>query len=121
MAIQQLCCAAAAGGASVLNKWFSMQADADAEDVLELVKKVMEHPEFTFKNPNRLRSVVSGSAMHTAGLHKAGDSGYAFHRGHGAQGRQAEPQVAWRLVVALSIWPSWTRRGRRWSRLSAQS
>jgi aminopeptidase N len=40
------------GDALVLNKWFMMQALADLPDVLERVKKLKEHPDFTLKNPN---------------------------------------------------------------------
>merc|ERR1712178_596910 len=66
------------GDALVLNKWFSMQACADVDDVLPRVKKLMDHPEFTLKNPNRLRSLISIFAANIGGFHKVDGSGYAF-------------------------------------------
>jgi aminopeptidase N len=38
------------GDALVLIKWFMIQALADLPDVLERVKKLKEHPDFTLKN-----------------------------------------------------------------------
>jgi len=43
----------------VINKWFSMQAGADVDDALQRVQLLMQHPDFTLNNPNRLRSVMS--------------------------------------------------------------
>ena len=42
----------------VINKWFSIQAMADADDALAKVQKLEKHPDFT-DNPNRFRSLVS--------------------------------------------------------------
>ena len=54
----------------VVNKWFMMQAMADTDDSLQRTKKLLEHPDFTFTNPNRLRSVVSVFAGNVGGFHK---------------------------------------------------
>jgi len=43
----------------VLDKWFAVQASSRLPDTLAVVKRLMRHPAFTLKNPNRLRSVVS--------------------------------------------------------------
>ncbi|CAJ1348028.1 unnamed protein product, partial [Effrenium voratum] len=69
--------AEAKGDANVIDKWFASQARADVDDLLPRVRQLMEHPEFTLKNPNRLRSVVSvfiGSPQ----FHLADGSGYDF-------------------------------------------
>jgi len=94
----------AAGDALVLNKWFAMQASADVEDVLPRVRKLMEHPDFTLKNPNRLRSVVSVFAMNVTGFHRADGSGYAFMTEMILEVDKLNPQVASRLALAFSIW-----------------
>eukprot|EP00931_Biecheleriopsis_adriatica_P065494 TRINITY_DN40015_c0_g1_i1.p1 TRINITY_DN40015_c0_g1~~TRINITY_DN40015_c0_g1_i1.p1 ORF type:complete len:1017 (-),score=262.98 TRINITY_DN40015_c0_g1_i1:64-3090(-) len=94
----------AAGDALVLNKWFSMQASADLDDILSRVRKLMEHPEFTLKNPNRLRSVVSVFAGNVTGFHKADGSGYAFMADMVLEVDKLNPQVASRLALSFGTW-----------------
>jgi len=45
------------GNALVIDKWFAIQASSLHPDVLEQVKALAEHPDFTLKNPNRVRSL----------------------------------------------------------------
>jgi len=94
----------AGGDALVINKWFTMQAAAHVDDVLERVKKLMEHPDFTLKNPNRARSVLSVFAGNVIGFHKADGSGYTFLSGMVLKMDQLNPQVASRLALAFSTW-----------------
>merc|ERR1711865_875633 len=62
--------------ALVLNKWFSTQA---GEFDLEGVKKLTEHPDFTWSNPNRMRSVVSVFAgANLVSFHAEDGSGYEY-------------------------------------------
>ena len=66
----------AEGDALVLNKWFSTQA---GEYDLEGIKKLTEHPDFTWSNPNRMRSVVSVfAAANLCSFHAADGSGYEY-------------------------------------------
>jgi len=94
----------AGGDALVVNKWFMMQAAAHVDDVLERVKKLMEHPDFTLKNPNRARSVLGVFAGNVTGFHKADGSGYAFLSEMVLKMDQLNPQVASRLALAFSTW-----------------
>ena len=54
------------GDALVLNKWFAIQAMADLPAVLDRVKKLREHPDFTLKNPVRclLRTLLFWCPFH---------------------------------------------------------
>lgn len=92
------------GDANVLNKWFSMQAIADLPDILPRVEKLMEHPEFTLQNPNRLRSVVSVFGGNARGFHNIDGSGYAFMARMVLEVDKLNPQVASRLALAFSTW-----------------
>ncbi|CAJ1399278.1 unnamed protein product [Effrenium voratum] len=67
----------AKGDANVIDKWFSSQARADVDNLLPRVKKLMEHPQFSLKNPNRLRSVISVFIM-SPQFHLPDGSGYDF-------------------------------------------
>jgi len=86
------------------NKWFAMQAGADVDDVLARVEKLMEHPDFTFKNPNRLRAVVSTFAGNTTGFHKADGSGYTFMAKMVLEVDKLNPQVASRMAISFATW-----------------
>merc|ERR1719343_1624724 len=94
----------AKGDALVINKWFGMQAGADVSDSLPRVRKLMEHPDFTLKNPNRLRSVVSVFANNVTGFHKADGSGYEFMTQMVLEVDKLNPQVASRLALSFSTW-----------------
>eukprot|EP00929_Paragymnodinium_shiwhaense_P007420 TRINITY_DN111332_c0_g1_i1.p1 TRINITY_DN111332_c0_g1~~TRINITY_DN111332_c0_g1_i1.p1 ORF type:complete len:1064 (+),score=335.62 TRINITY_DN111332_c0_g1_i1:38-3193(+) len=95
----------AKGDALVVNKWFSMQASADVPDALERTKALMKHPDFTLKNPNRLRSVVGAFLGNTTGFHNADGSGYAFLAETTLEVDKLNPQVASRFAKTLSTWP----------------
>ena len=41
----------------VIDKWFALQAAADCPDTIERVSMLREHTDFTFQNPNRVRSL----------------------------------------------------------------
>lgn len=67
----------AKGDQLVLNKWFSIQAMADLPDTLDQVEALMAHPDFSLKNPNRVRALVGAFAnMNLAHFHRDDGRGY---------------------------------------------
>ena len=63
----------------VLNKWFSVQVTrAKPKDALDTAKKLAEHPDFNWKNPNRFRSAVFGLVSNHAGFHRRDGASYTF-------------------------------------------
>lgn len=97
---------AAQGDALVINKWFSTQAAADTPNALEMVKsKLLEHPDFTWSNPNRMRAVVAVfSGMNIRGFHAKDGSGYIFLGDAVLKVDTINNQIAARLCGALSLW-----------------
>merc|ERR1712151_810566 len=93
----------AKGDVNVVDKWFSAQARADVQDLLPRVKKLMEHPDFTLKNPNRLRSVASVFLV-TPQFHNPDGSGYDFAVELITEVDKLNPQVSSRLASAFTIW-----------------
>jgi aminopeptidase N len=93
--------------ALVIDKWFALQASSpDRESqVLPLVKRLMAHPDFTVKNPNRARSVISTYCQgNPAGFHRADAAGYVFWSEQVVELDAINPQVAARLARALDRW-----------------
>jgi aminopeptidase N len=90
--------------ALVIDKWFSLQATARTTDVAA-VRKLMEHPAFTLKNPNRARSLLfSFCNGNPAQFHAVDGSGYDFWAEQVIALNALNPQVAARLARSLDRW-----------------
>ena len=89
----------------VLDKWFAVQASSRLPDTLAAVKRLMQHPAFTLKNPNRVRSVISSFCHgNQVRFHAADGSGYAFAADQIIAIDPLNPQVAARLARSFDRW-----------------
>ncbi|MGV3743160.1 MAG: aminopeptidase N [Burkholderiaceae bacterium] len=94
--------------ALVVDKWFMLQGMARATDVAT-VRRLMRHPAFTLKNPNRARSLIfSFCNGNPAQFHAADGSGYAFWAEQVIALNAINPQVAARLARSLERWRKYT-------------
>ena len=91
--------------ALVVDKWFSVQATSRLPDTLLAVRRLMGHPAFEHRNPNRVRALVS-SFCHSnpVRFHAADGGGYAFLAEQVGALDSLNPQVAARLARALDRW-----------------
>jgi aminopeptidase N len=88
----------------VIDKWFALQAMARGTDVAA-VRKLMQHPAFTLKNPNRARSLIfSFCNGNPAQFHLPDGSGYAYWAEQVIALNALNPQVAARLARSLDRW-----------------
>lgn len=63
----------------VMNKWFSVQAQRDSDDVLKDIQKLSEHKLFDKTNPNIIRSLYGAFAgRNSAHFHSSNGSGYKY-------------------------------------------
>ena len=92
------------GDALVLNKWFTCQAVADLPDVLDRVKALVDHPDFTLNNPNRCSSLIGAFTMNASHFHAEGGEGYKFLGDIVAQVDKLNPQLSSRLGRGLVQW-----------------
>jgi aminopeptidase N len=92
----------------VIDKWFALQATqrgGPKRNVLDIVRKLMGHPAFTLKNPNRARSLIFGfCGANPSQFHGADGSGYAFWAEQVIALDALNPQVAARLARSLEQW-----------------
>lgn len=95
------------GDALVLNKWFSVQALADLPDVLDRVKALTKHPDFTMKNPNRCRSLIGAFTMNTA-FHDDSGAGYQFLGEALVELDKLNPQISSRMASSLIAWKKYS-------------
>jgi aminopeptidase N len=96
----------------VIDKWFSLQATqrgTPQRPVIEIVRRLMKHPAFNLKNPNRARSLIFGfCGANPAQFHAEDGSGYAFWAEQVIALDALNPQVAARLARTLELWRRFT-------------
>jgi len=96
--------------ALVIDKWFSLQAVSHATTASG-VRKLMRHPAFTIKNPNRARSLLFAFCNNNpAQFHAADGSGYTLWAEQVIVLNEINPQVAARLARALDRWRKYAPR-----------
>lgn len=89
----------------VVEQWFSVQAASDRAGQLPDIRKLLEHPAFDWKNPNKIRSVVGAFAgQNLAAFHNPDGSGYDFLADQVRRLDDSNPQIAARLVAPLTRW-----------------
>ena len=91
--------------ALVIDKWFGLQASSSSVDTFATVKELMQHSAFELTNPNRVRSLIGvfsqGNQLH---FHAANGQGYQFLADQILALNLINPQVASRMVSALTQW-----------------
>jgi aminopeptidase N len=93
--------------ALVIDKWFGLQASAPDHggNILPAVRQLMKHADFSLRNPNRARSVISNFCQgNPAAFHRPDAAGYVFWSERVIELDAINPQVAARLARALDRW-----------------
>ena len=94
----------------VVDKWFGLQAtcpptQSNPASSLERITALLEHPAFSYTNPNRVRSVIHSYCMgNPAGFHMRDGSGYRFWAQSVIDLDAINPQIAARLARGLDRW-----------------
>lgn len=89
----------------VLDKWFSLQAMCEAPDTLQQVVRLLSHPAFQLKNPNKVRALIGAFCQaNPRHFHAADGSGYAFLTDMLLKVDAINPQIAARLATPLTRW-----------------
>jgi len=91
--------------ALVIDKWFALQASGSMPDTFATVQDLMQHPAFDLKNPNRVRSLIGAfSQSNPLHFHAANGQGYRFLADQIIALNTLNPQIASRMVGALTSW-----------------
>ncbi|XP_056692596.1 puromycin-sensitive aminopeptidase-like isoform X2 [Spinacia oleracea] len=88
----------------VVNKWFALQAMSDVPGNVENVMKLLDHPAFDLRNPNKVYSLIGGFCASPVNFHAKDGSGYKFLADLVLQLDKTNPQVTSRMVSAFSGW-----------------
>ena len=91
--------------ALVIDKWFSIQAMSRRPGTLSDVRRLLEHPAFDLRNPNKVRALISSFCHgNHQQFHAADGAGYQFCAEQVLLLDPLNPQVASRLARAFDRW-----------------
>lgn len=76
-----------------MNKWFALQAVSDIPGNVENVRKLLSHPAFDLRNPNKVYSLIGGFCGSPVNFHAKDGSGYKFLGEIVAELDKLNPQV----------------------------
>ncbi|WP_146344657.1 aminopeptidase N [Falsiphaeobacter marinintestinus] len=89
----------------VIDKWFMLQiTQASPDAAVETARRLTEHADFNWKNPNRFRAVFGALSMNHAGFHNADGSGYALLADWLIKLNPVNPQTTARMCSAFQTW-----------------
>jgi aminopeptidase N len=89
----------------VLDKWFALQAQSSRADTLDRVAALLEHPQFSLTNPNRVRALIGAFAVgNPLRFHAVDGAGYRFLADRILELDPLNPQIASRLLYPLTRW-----------------
>ena len=88
----------------VINKWLTLQALADDDETLDVVKSLMHTSDFNIKNPNKVRSLIGGFSHNLKQFHRIDGEGYKLLSDIVLQLDKLNPQMAERMSEPFSKW-----------------
>lgn len=95
----------------IIDKWFTLQAVSSNSDTFERVKKLMNHPAFDLKTPNRVRALVGAfSQSNPIHFHRQDGAAYQFLADQVIALDALNPQVAARLIASLTQWRRYDKK-----------
>lgn len=97
----------------VMDKWFALQAASPAGDTYDRVKKLLGHPSFSLKNPNKVRSLLGAFGQNHVHFHHESGRGYRLLADLILELDPLNSQLAARLVQPFVTWRRYTRDRRQ--------
>jgi aminopeptidase N len=94
----------------VVDKWLAVQAGSPLSSTLSQVRRLMAHPAFNIRNPNKVYALVGGFRGNQVRFHAADGSGYAFLADQVIALDAINPQVAARLARGFDRWRKFDAR-----------
>ena len=89
----------------MLDVWFSVQAQSSLPDTRQAVARLIDHADFDWRNPNRVRSLIAAFATgNQCRFHGADGAGYRLLAQAVLTVERLNPQLAARLLVPLGRW-----------------
>jgi aminopeptidase N len=91
--------------ALVIDKWFALQACSTMPNTFNVIQELMQHPAFDLKAPNRARALIGAfTQANPLHFHAENGQGYQFLADQVIALNDINPQVASRMLSALTHW-----------------
>ncbi|WKD50673.1 aminopeptidase N [Microbulbifer spongiae] len=95
--------------AQVVELWLGQQSRSSRRGNLSAVEKLIQHPAFDLKNPNRVRAVIGGFAKgNFSQFHRSDGSGFEFLADQVITLDKLNPQIAAQQVIPITRWKRYT-------------
>jgi aminopeptidase N len=88
----------------VVDKWLAVQAGSRLPGALDSVKRLLAHPAFNLKVPNKVYALIRTFSANHVRFHAADGSGYAFLADQVIALNALNPQVAARMARGFDRW-----------------
>jgi len=88
----------------VVDKWLAVQAASRLPDTLERVKRLLAHPAFDLKVPNKVYALIRSFSANHVRFHAADGAGYEFLAERVIELNSLNPQVAARMARGFDRW-----------------
>ncbi|MEN6585127.1 MAG: aminopeptidase N [Sulfuricella sp.] len=109
------------GEALVVDKWLQVQATSRRPSVLDEVKRLVDHPAFDLRNPNKVYSLLRAFGGNHVHFHAADGSGYRFLAEQILKLDAVNPQVASRVARCFDRWRKFDAARQAHARASLES
>ncbi len=104
----------------VIDNWFAFQAASSLPGTLGEVRRLINHPLMSLKNPNKARTLIGVFAGNAIQFNRADGKGYEFVADRILEIDAFNPQVASRLLTAFRSWKTLETNRRKSARLTLQ-
>jgi aminopeptidase N len=88
----------------VVDKWLAVQSSSRLPSALAETRRLMGHPAFNMKNPNKVYALIGAFTGNQVRFHAADGSGYTFLADQVIALDAINPQVAARMARGLDRW-----------------
>lgn len=89
----------------VVDKWFGLQAASERGDVFSRLDNLIKHSDFSYTNPNRVRSVIGVFAhLNLLNFHDVSGCGYRWLADQVLIIDKINPQISSRMVIPITQW-----------------
>jgi aminopeptidase N len=98
----------------LVDKWFALHAQAPAVETVRRVQELLQHPQFKWESPNRLRSLIGTFAsLNPVAFNAPDGSGYRLLADVVIRLDKSNPQVAARLAASFRSYKALESKRRR--------
>ena len=103
-----------------MDKWFAVQAGSRVKDTVERVERLIHHPSFDIKNPNKAFALLRTFASNHVHFHRPDGAGYNLISSAVIEIDKLNPQVAARIARSFDRWKKFDNKRQSHAKLALE-